>query len=202
MLLIGLIPCTDFGHKLANVAKYEFFGAILWAQKLRSRNFVWQIPCRSSSSSSSEGDRFLARLSPSWYIPSEKVGPFFWPRRYGFFGINYHHWTWGNAFWPFLAHAAPWGGVRGVGGGQGGSMGPKFSNFFGATFGFQNVKFWIVWTENTPFSSFLAKFSPSGDQKCPFWAEMVEHKSAFFSKTSSLNCLKMHQNKVLGSILI
>ena len=43
----------------------SFFSAILWAQKLRSRNFVWQIPCRSSSSSSSEGDRFLARLSPS-----------------------------------------------------------------------------------------------------------------------------------------
>ena len=65
MLLIGLIPCTDFGHKLANVARYEFFSAILWAQKLRSRNFVWQIPCRSSSSSSFEVDIFLARLSPS-----------------------------------------------------------------------------------------------------------------------------------------
>ena len=137
-----------------------------------------------------------------WYIPSEKIGQFFWPPRNGFFGINYHQWTWGNAFWPFLAPPDPWGVSGGVGGGQGGSVGPKFSNFFGATFGFQNAKFWIVWTENTPFSSFLAKFSPSGDQKCPFWAEMVEHKSAFFSKTSSLNCLKMHQNKVLGSILI
>ena len=137
-----------------------------------------------------------------WYIPSEKIGQFFWPPRNGFFGINYHQWTWGNAFWPFLAPPDPWGVSGGVGGGQGGSVGPKFSNFFGATFGFQNAKFWIVWTENTPFSSFLAKFSPSGDQKCPFWAEMVEHKSAFFSKTSSLNCLKMHQNKVLGSILM
>ena len=136
------------------------------------------------------------------YIPSEKIGQFFWPPRNGFFGINYHQWTWGNAFWPFLAPPDPWGVSGGVGGGQGGSVGPKFSNFFGATFGFQNAKFWIVWTENTPFSSFLAKFSPPGDQKCPFWAEMVEHKSAFFSKTSSLNCLKMHQNKVLGSILI
>ena len=29
------------------------------------RNFVWQIPCRSSSSSSFEVDIFLARLSPS-----------------------------------------------------------------------------------------------------------------------------------------
>ena len=139
---------------------------------------------------------------PYGYIPSEKIGQFFWPPRNGFFGINYHQWTWGNAFWPFLAPPDPWGVSGGVGGGQGGSVGPKFSNFFGATFGFQNAKFWIVWTENTPFSSFLAKFSPPGDQKCPFWAEMVEHKSAFFSKTSSLNCLKMHQNKVLGSILI
>ena len=141
-------------------------------------------------------------LGHIWYIPSEKIGQFFWPPRNGFFGINYHQWTWGNAFWPFLAPPDPWGVSGGVGGGQGGSVGPKFSNFFGATFGFQNAKFWIVWTENTPFSSFLAKFSPPGDQKCPFWAEMVEHKSAFFSKTSSLNCLKMHQNKVLGSILI
>ena len=138
----------------------------------------------------------------TWYIPSEKIGQFFWPPRNGFFGINYHQWTWGNAFWPFLAPPDPWGVSGGVGGGQGGSVGPKFSKNFGATFGFQNAKFWIVWTENTPFSSFLAKFSPPGDQKCPFWAEMVEHKSAFFSKTPSLNCLKMHQNKVLGSILI
>ena len=138
----------------------------------------------------------------TWYIPSEKVGQFFWPPKNVFFAIHFQYWTSGNAFWPFLAHPAPWGVSGGVGGGQGGSVGPKFSNFFGATFGFQNAKFWIVWTENTPFSSFLAKFSPSGDQKCPFWAEMVEHKSAFFSKTSSLNCLKMHQNKVLGSILI
>ena len=137
-----------------------------------------------------------------WYIPSEKVGQFFWPPKNVFFAIHFQYWTSGNAFWPFLAHPAPWGVSGGVGGGQGGSVGPKFSNFFGATFGFQNAKFWIVWTENTPFSSFLAKFSPSGDQKCPFWAEMVEHKSAFFSKTSSLNCLKMHQNKVLGSILM
>ena len=137
-----------------------------------------------------------------WYIPSEKIGQFFWPPRNGFFGINYHQWTWGNAFWPFLAPPDPWGGSRGVWGGQGGSRGPKIVTFLGATFGLQIGKFWIVWTENTPFSSFLAKFSPSGDQKCPFWAEMVEHKSAFFSKTSSLNCLKMHQNKVLGSILI
>ena len=137
-----------------------------------------------------------------WYIPSEKVGQFFWPPKNVFFAIHFQYWTSGNAFWPFLAHPAPWGVSGGVGGGQGGSVGPKFSNFCGATFGFQNAKFWIVWTENTPFSSFLAKFSPPGDQKCPFWAEMVEHKSAFFSKTSSLNCLKMHQNKVLGSILI
>ena len=32
--------------------------------------------------------------------------------------------------------------------------------------------------------------------------EMDENKSAFFSKTSSSNCLKMHHNKVLGSILM
>ena len=156
----------------------------------------------SQSQGSFECKLTVCRQIIKGYIPSEKIGQFFWPPRNGFFGINYHQWTWGNAFWPFLAPPDPWGVSGGVGGGQGGSVGPKFSNFFGATFGFQNAKFWIVWTENTPFSSFLAKFSPPGDQKCPFWAEMVEHKSAFFSKTSSLNCLKMHQNKVLGSILI
>ena len=103
------------------------------------------------------------------YIPSEKIGQFFWPPRNGFFGINYHQWTWGNAFWPFLAPPDPWGVSGGVGGGQGGSVGPKFSTFCGATFGFQNVKFWIVWTENTLFSRFLAKNSPSGGQKWPFF---------------------------------
>ena len=35
-----------------------------------------------------------------------------------------------------------------------------------------------------------------------FWAEMGVHKSAFFSKTPSLKCLKMHHNKVLGSIFM
>ena len=136
------------------------------------------------------------------YIPSEKIGQFFWPPRNGFFGINYHQWTWGNAFWPFLAPPDPWGVSGGVGGCQGGSVGPKFSTFCGATFGFQNVKFWIVWTENTLFSRFLAKNSPSGGQKWPFLAKMGVDKSAFFSKTPSLNCLKMHHNKVLGSILM
>ena len=141
-------------------------------------------------------------LITKWYIPSEKIGQFFWPPRNGFFGINYHQWTWGNAFWPFLAPPDPWGVSGGVGGGQGGSVGPKFSTFRGATFGFQNVKFWIVWTENTLFSRFLAKNSPSGGQKWPFLAKMGVDKSAFFSKTPSLNCLKMHHNKVLGSILM
>ena len=38
----------------------------------------------------------------------------------------------------------PLGGVRGgVGGGQGG-QGDQNVELFGATFGFQNVKFWIV----------------------------------------------------------
>ena len=86
----------------------------------------------------------------------------------GFFGINYHYWTWGNAFWPFLAPPDPWGGSRGYGGGQGGSRGPKIVTFLGATFGLQIGKFWIVWTENTLFSRFLAKNGPSGEQKWSF----------------------------------
>ena len=92
--------------------------------------------------------------------------------------------------------------LGGCGGVRGGSVGPKFSTFRGATFGFQNVKFWIVWTENTLFSRFLAKNSPSGGQKWPFLAETGVDKSAFFSKTPSLNCLKMHHSKVFGSILM
>ena len=55
---------SHFCHKFAYVAKYDCLSTILWAQKLRSRIFVWQIPCRSSSSSSSDEDIFLARLSP------------------------------------------------------------------------------------------------------------------------------------------
>ena len=94
----------------------------------------------------------------------------------------------------------PWGGPGGGMGGQRGSMRPKIATFRGATFWFQNVKFWIVWTENTLFSRFWAKRSPSGDQKWPFLAEISVHKSAFFWKTPS--CLKMHHNKVLGSILM
>ena len=104
----------------------------------------------------------------TWYIPSEKIGQNFWPPWNGFFGINYHYWTWGNAFWPFLAPPDPWGGSRGYGGGQGGSRGPKIVTFLGATFGLQIGKFWIVWTENTLFSRFLAKNGPSGDQKWSF----------------------------------
>ena len=53
----------------------------------------------------------------------------------GLMGMHFGH------FWP---PPDPWGVSGGVGGGQGGSVGPKFSNFFGATFGFQNAKFWIV----------------------------------------------------------
>ena len=102
------------------------------------------------------------------FIPSEKIGQNFWPPWNGFFGINYHYWTWGNAFWPFLAPPDPWGGSRGVWGGQGGSRGPKIVTFLGATFGLQIGKFWIVWTENTLFSRFLAKNGPSGDQKWSF----------------------------------
>ena len=44
-----------------------------------------------------------------WEIPSEKIGQNFWPPWNGFFGIDYHYWTWGNAFWPFLAPWTPGG---------------------------------------------------------------------------------------------
>ena len=52
------------------------------------------------------------------------------------------------------------------------------------------------------FPGFWPKMAPQETKNGRFWAEMGEHKSAFFSKTPSLNCLKMHHNKVLGSILI
>ena len=52
------------------------------------------------------------------------------------------------------------------------------------------------------FPGFWPKMAPQETKNGRFWAEMGEHKSAFFSKTSSLNCLKMHHNKVLGSILM
>ena len=107
----------------------------------------------------------------------------------------------GMHFGHFCPPPDPWGVSGGVGGGQGGSVGPKFSTFCGATFGFQNVKFWIVLTENTIFSRFLAKNSPSGGQKWPFWAQMGVHKSGFFSKTYSLNCLKMQCRRVFGSYM-
>ena len=107
----------------------------------------------------------------------------------------------GMHFGHFCPPPDPWGVSGGVGGGQWGSVGPKFSTFCGATFGFQNVKFWIVLTENTIFSRFLAKNSPSGGQKWPFWAQMGVHKSGFFSKTYSLNCLKMQCRRVFGSYM-
>ena len=52
------------------------------------------------------------------------------------------------------------------------------------------------------FPGFWPKMAPQETKKGRFWDEMGEHKSAFFSKTPSLNCLKMHHNKVLGSILM
>ena len=73
-----------------------------------------------------------------------------------------------NASWPFLVPPDPRGVSGGVQGGQGGSLGPKIVTFLGATFGFQIGKFWIVWTENTLFSRFLAKNGPSGEQKWSF----------------------------------
>ena len=118
------------------------------------------------------------------YIPSEKIGQFFWPPRNGFFGIDYHYWTWGNAFWPFLAPPDPWGGSEGVWGGQGGSWGPKIVTFLGATFGLQIGKFWIVWTENTLFSRFLAKWWDLGPMYFikVFCKEFLFHLSEFCSK--------------------
>ena len=52
------------------------------------------------------------------------------------------------------------------------------------------------------FPGFWPKMAPQETKNGRFWAEMGEHKSAFFSKTPSLNCLKMHHNKDLGSTLI
>ena len=106
----------------------------------------------------------------------------------------------GMHFGHFCPPPDPWGVSGGVGGGQGGSVGPKFSTFCGATFGFQNVKYWIVSTANTIFSKFLAKNSPSRGQKRPFWAQMGIQKSGFFSKTPSSNWLKSHQKYPFWSI--
>ena len=44
----------------------------------------------------------------------------------------------------------------------------------------------------------LVKNSPTGDQK---WAEMGVHKSGFFLKACSLNCLKMQSLRVFRSYM-
>ena len=56
----------------------------------------------------------------------------------GLEGMHFDH------FWPPQDPRRVLEGGGGGGGGSGGSLGPKFSTFRGATFGFQNVKFWIV----------------------------------------------------------
>ena len=115
-------------------------------------------------------------------IPSEKIGRNFWPPWNGFFGIDYHYWTWGNAFWPFLAPPDPWGVSGGVWGVQGGSLGPKIVTFLGATFGFQIGNFWIVWTKNTLFSRFLAKMAPQETKNGRFGLKLVKIKVHFSQK--------------------
>ena len=55
----------------------------------------------------------------------------------GFFGINYHHWTRGNAFWPFLA---PQDAPQGVSRGYGGIGGTKTCNFFRSHIWVQNCE--------------------------------------------------------------
>ena len=60
----------------------------------------------------------------------------------------------------------------------------------------------IIGLEGMHFGHFWPPRTPQETKNGRFWAEIGEHKSAFFSKTPSLNCLKMHHNKVLGSILM
>ena len=63
------------------------------------------------------------------YIPRKKIGQIFLPPWNGFFAINYHHWTSGNAFWPFLDPTDPWGCLGKVRGSTG-VRGTKNYNFF------------------------------------------------------------------------
>ena len=94
-----------------------------------------------------------------------------------FFDINYLYWTWENAFWPLLVPLTPGGCQVGYWGYRG-SQGPKSASFFGALFWFQNVKFWIVWTEVIIFQVFGQKH-PLIDQDWP-WLHKTNQFQSFF----------------------
>ena len=76
-----------------------------------------------------------------------------------------------------------------------------FEDFLGSSIAPQVMPPWYE-LKTLYFPGFWPKMAPQESKNGRFWAEMGEHKSAFFSKTPSLNCLKMHHNKVLGSILM
>ena len=95
----------------------------------------------------------LLKLPPTVHSDWKNRSTFLTPQKC-FLGINYHKWTWENAFWPFLAPPEPWG----VSGGWG-SVGPKLSTFRGATFGLQNLNFFIE-LKTLYFPGFWPKTAP------------------------------------------
>ena len=102
-------------------------------------------------------------------------------------------------FWPPQTPGGCQGGV----GGSGGVPGTKKCDFFGSHILVSKLgNFGLCELKTLYFLGFWPKMAPQETKNGRFWAEMGEHNSAFFSKTPSLNCLKMHHNKVLGSILM
>ena len=77
------------------------------------------------------------------YIPSEKIGQFFDPPEMVFWH-KFSSMDLRECILAIFGPPSPLGGVRGGRGGSGGVRGTKIFKFFGATFGFQNAKFWIV----------------------------------------------------------
>ena len=86
--------------------------------------------------------------------------------------------------------------------GQGGPWDQNFQLFVGPHLGSKMLNFELYELKTLYFPGFWPKIAPQEAKNGLFLAKMGVDKSAFFSKTPSLNCLKMHHNKVLGSILI
>ena len=90
----------------------------------------------------------------------------------------------------------------GVGGVRGGPWDQNFQLFVGPHLGSKMLNFELYELKTLYFPGFWPKIAPQEAKNGLFLAKMGVDKSAFFSKTPSLNCLKMHHNKVLGSILM
>ena len=89
------------------------------------------------------------------------------------------------------------GGVRWV---RGGPWDQNFQLFVGPHFGSKMLNFGLYELKTLYFPGFWPETAPQETKNGHFWAKMGVHKSAFFSKTHSLDCPKLHHNKGLGSI--